>query len=93
MDNFSPDRGGREQRPRREPHADAPRREPRHAAPATPRSTPKPQRAADGFDFSKPYEPAAASPGPVAEKLPALRGRANRPTAALLGGLPVKEKK
>jgi hypothetical protein len=44
--------------------------------------------AASDFDFSKPYEPAAkseSSPTADAAALP-HRGRAKRPTAALLGG-------
>ncbi len=92
-DNFTPD-SGREPRSRRESHDAAPKRESRHTALATPRPTPKPQRASDGFDFSKPYEPSAASSSlPTADKLPSIRNRSNRPTAALLGGLSVKEKK
>ncbi len=84
----------RERRPRHESRNDAPR-----AHPATPAHHPaaasRPQRASDGFDFSKPYEPAATATGAATapEKAPSIRTRANRPTAALLGGLPTKEKK
>jgi hypothetical protein len=42
---------------------------------------------ASGFDFSKPYEPAASAvAAPAPASLP-LRGHARRPTAALLGGM------
>jgi len=84
----------RERRPRREPRDTAPRA---HAPTTTPTHRPaaaRPQRASDGFDFSKPYEPAAtATVSPAADNSPAIRGRAHRPTAALLGGLPTKIKK
>ncbi len=103
-DNFDLDRG-REQRPRREIRDQAPRREPQQAAPsAAPRPQaheqpqsppqPKPQRASDGFDFSKPYQPSAtAATGAAAQKPTSVRGRSHRPAAALLGGLALKDKK
>ncbi len=104
-DNFDLERG-REQRPRRETRDEAPRREPQQAAPATPRpaapshaqphspTQPKPQRASDGFDFSKPYEPSGGTAaGAPAQKPPASQGRTHRPAAALLGGLALKDKK
>ncbi|MBI1965127.1 MAG: DEAD/DEAH box helicase [Betaproteobacteria bacterium] len=43
-----------------------------------------------GFDFSKPYEPAASAKTPVPAVPPPHRHRQQRPTAALLGGLPAK---
>ena len=43
-----------------------------------------------GFDFSKPYEPAAAKTPAPAIVPPPHRHRQQRPTAALLGGLPAK---
>ena len=84
----------RERRPRHESRNDTPRAHspaPAHR-PAAPRP---PQRASDGFDFSKPYEPAATAPdaAPVPENAPSIRPRGNRTTAALLGGLTTKEKK
>jgi ATP-dependent RNA helicase RhlE len=56
-----------------------------------PNAAPSPMMAADGFDFSKPYEP-AASLAPQEEKLPARAAstppvKPQRPLAALLGGL------
>ena len=87
---------GRARRPHDSSH-DVPRpRTPAAAAPTppptrAPRPVPAsvPQRAGDGFDFSKPYESVtAAAPVAATEKIPQFRGRANRPTAALLGGMP-----
>jgi ATP-dependent RNA helicase RhlE len=81
-DSFEADQG-RERRPRRESRDDAPRRT------HSPAPAPKPAapRASDGFDFSKPYEPAAATdPSSSADRPPAIRTRTSRPTAALLGG-------
>jgi ATP-dependent RNA helicase RhlE len=57
----------------------------------SPRLAPSPMIAADGFDFSKPYEP-SASLVLQEEKLPAhtvpvLPAKPQRPLAALLGGL------
>jgi ATP-dependent RNA helicase RhlE len=54
-----------------------------------PQATPPPLLAADGFDFSKPYEP-SGNLAPQKEKLPAhaaTPGKPQRPLAALLGGL------
>ncbi|MCL2875103.1 MAG: DEAD/DEAH box helicase [Betaproteobacteria bacterium] len=56
------------------------------------RALPSPMITADGFDFSKPYEP-SASLAPQKENLPAHTGgltppvKPQRPLAALLGGL------
>ena len=55
------------------------------------RHVPKPQPAAprpapSGFDYSKPYEPAAPSQPASTEPAPAIRRGPSRPTAALLGG-------
>jgi ATP-dependent RNA helicase RhlE len=85
---------GGARRPRsHEPRAHEPRsnepREPREPRPREPRgTTPAPHRtpakAPDGFDFTKPYEPAAAPEAP-ASAAPARRP--GRPVAALLGGL------
>ena len=95
-DDFDLERG-RARRPRHDSGHDVPRpRIPAAAAPtppptpaARPLPAPAPQRAGDGFDFSKPYEPVtAAAPVAATEKIPHFRGRANRPTAALLGGMP-----
>jgi hypothetical protein len=49
---------------------------------------------ASGFDFSKPYEPAATKRSDDTAALAAhLRGRGHhRPTAALLGGSPSRDK-
>ena len=71
-------RGGRE----RETREHREYRPPRTAS--LPRSTVD----ASGFDFSKPYEPAASAPSaePSASRTLPLRGRTHRPTAALLGG-------
>jgi ATP-dependent RNA helicase RhlE len=59
------------------------------------RHAPKPQPAAprpapSGFDYSKPYEPAAPSQPAGTEPTPAIRRGPSRPTAALLGGGPAK---
>ena len=87
-----PDRG-QERKPRREPRDEPPAAEtsPRHAH--RPQATPK--LAGDGFDFSKPYQPAGPAAGqpPAAEKPASIRPRGNRPTAALLGGLAARDKK
>src|SRR5690606_24371209 len=87
LDDFDPDRS-RERPQRRETHDAAPKREPRRSAPPAARSAAPLQVAGDGFDFSKPYEP-AATPGAGADKSPppSVRHRNARPTAALLGGL------
>jgi ATP-dependent RNA helicase RhlE len=82
----------REQRPRREGRDE----ESRRVAPSKPAaSAPKgrPQVAADGFDFSKPYEPSSAAAAAEPAAPPTQRQRANRPTAALLGGFIAREKK
>jgi ATP-dependent RNA helicase RhlE len=79
----------RERRPRREERND----EPRRAAPVAPPPKPRPQVAADGFDFSKPYEPTSASPTASAAPPTPQRQRTGRPTAALLGGVLAREKK
>jgi len=51
-----------------------------------------PNIATDGFDFSKPYEPAASSAPEQSPEAPLPhRGRPQRPTAALLGGAGIKE--
>ncbi len=109
-DNFDFDRGReqrprretRAEAPRRESRASAPATPRPPASPSNPRShsqphsppQPKPQRASDGFDFSKPYEPPTATDtGAGAHKPPALPGRTHRPAAALLGGFAVKDKK
>jgi ATP-dependent RNA helicase RhlE len=85
----------REQRP--EERVEEPRRAkpaPAIAAPA-PVATPKPrlQLAADGFDFSKPYEPASGPAGATPASPPSQRQRLNRPQAALLGGFIARDKK
>ena len=109
-DNFDLDRGReqrprretRAEAPRREPQQAAPATPHPPASPSNPRPhsqphsppQPKPQRASDGFDFSKPYEPSTATgTGAGAHKPPALPGQTQRPAAALLGGLAVKDKK
>lgn len=99
-EDFDAERG-RTRRPRHDSSSDAPRAHaharPKLAADAAPvpraKPAPLPQTADDGFDFSKPYEPAetAASTAP-AETIPQFRGRAHRPTAALLGGMPSPQK-
>ena len=81
------DRGARSERPDRGS-------ERAHRAPA--RSQQSSTVDASGFDFSKPYEPPPESTivsGETPPLLP-LRGKSQRPTAALLGGLTfAKEKK
>jgi ATP-dependent RNA helicase RhlE len=79
----------RERRPRREERND----EPRRAAPASPSPKPRPQVAADGFDFSKPYEPTSGPATASAAPPPPQRQRTGRPTAALLGGFVARDKK
>lgn len=87
---------GRERRPRREMRGtESPRATPAATA-VRPAPHPRPVRtqlAADGFDFSKPYEPAGGNAGTEVATPPPLRQRANRPTAALLGGFSAKDKK
>jgi ATP-dependent RNA helicase RhlE len=78
------DTGGRRERPHRERSRPAEHRE-RRVAPA---ATPRPAAIYGDFDFSKPYEPKAATP--VARPAPAHKKPA-RPTAALLGGLAAKK--
>jgi ATP-dependent RNA helicase RhlE len=91
-----------EERPSHERPAHRPR-EPRHERGAErhkherggERHAPKPQPPAprpeqSGFDYSKPYEPAAPSQPASTEPAPAIRRGPSRPTAALLGGGPAK---
>jgi len=84
----------RESRPRREDREKEPRRS---TAPATaaaiPTAKPRPQVAADGFDFSKPYEPASGTSSETTTSAPPQRSRVNRPQAALLGGFVSRDKK
>ena len=65
-----------------------------HAAPR-PQPAPKPQAAAPSsppaFDYNKPYEPSSPKPAPAAA--PSTHQRHHRPTAALLGGGPTKQKR
>ena len=87
----------REQQPRPDERVEKPRRAkpaPAIAAPA-PVAPPKPrlQLAADGFDFSKPYEPASGPAGATPASPPSQRQRLNRPQAALLGGFIARDKK
>jgi ATP-dependent RNA helicase RhlE len=87
---------GRERRPRRETRdTESPRATPAATAvrPASPPRPTRPQLAADGFDFSKPYEPAGGNTNSDVAAPPPPRQRSNRPTAALLGGFAVKDKK
>jgi ATP-dependent RNA helicase RhlE len=79
----------RERRPRHEARDDAPRRQP----PGPQHGKPRPQPAADGFDFSKPYEPSSGTSGSNAVTPPPPRQHSSRPTAALLGGLTSRDKK
>jgi len=84
---------GRERRPRREARdAGSPHSTPA-ARPAPPPRAARPQQAADGFDFSKPYQPAGDNVDAAVTTAPPPRQRSNRPTAALLGGLSAKDKK
>jgi len=84
-DDFNPERS-RERRPQREARDEPPKGESRHTAASTHRPAQPPQRAGDGFDFSKPYEPAPTSNSRETTPTPP-RQRTTRPTAALLGGL------
>ncbi len=83
------EREGRRQRHERDRPAHGGKAQPQSAHKTAPRSAPK--IAADGFDFSKPYEP-AASDAPEQQREAPLphRGRPQRPTAALLGGAGIK---
>ena len=65
------------------------RRPPARPAPE-PRTPPPSQGVPSGFDFSKPYEPAAPKPAPDPSAAPVAHRRQHRPTAALLGGAPAK---
>jgi len=78
-----------------EPRAHRPRKE-HHERPQA--QHPRPQPAArpvppGAFDFSKPYEPAAASTPQTSTPLPHPRDRRHRPTPALLGGMLLKQHK
>jgi len=66
-----------------------PRRPHRKEPPRGHAPTAKP--ALPGFDFSKPYEPAASSSTPRGESAPGLRRGPARPTAALLGRRPKRD--
>jgi ATP-dependent RNA helicase RhlE len=77
-----------ERRARNESGSDAPRR----MAAGPQHSSRPPQPAADGFDFSKPYEPSQGA-APAAPTPPPARRPASRPTAALLGGFIARDKK
>jgi ATP-dependent RNA helicase RhlE len=79
------------QRPREARHMrerERPRARPAHQ----PRTQPAAQGASSGFDFSKPYEPSAPKPEPRPAPAPVAQQhrKHHRPTAALLGGGPVK---
>jgi superfamily II DNA/RNA helicase len=77
-------RGERESHTTRSPRHSEREREHRPVHTKSHSKTPGPS----DFDFSKPYEPAPSSePKPTPENVP-FRGRAKRPTAALLGGTP-----
>lgn len=82
----------RERRPRREEREQEPRRAAAPAA-AAPAAKPRPQLAADGFDFSKPYEPTSGPATATPASAPVQRPRGNRPQAALLGGFVSRDKK
>jgi ATP-dependent RNA helicase RhlE len=60
----------------------------RHAPKPQPATTPRP--AQPGFDYTKPYEPAASGQQARPEPGPSSRRGHARPTAALLGGTPGK---
>jgi ATP-dependent RNA helicase RhlE len=81
----STQRGEREEHPRSTQRGE--RRDHRTSTSSGHRSKPA---AASDFDFTKPYEPAAASEAKPAPDAPAVpyRGRQKRPTPALLGGSP-----
>jgi superfamily II DNA/RNA helicase len=74
----------REARPDREARRPPARPAPEHKTP------PASPAAPSGFDFSKPYEPAAPKPAPDPAATPVAHRRQHRPTAALLGGAPTK---
>jgi ATP-dependent RNA helicase RhlE len=76
----------RAHRPRKE-HYQRPQSQPSRPQPA---ARPVPSGA---FDFSKPYEPAAAPTPPSSTPPPHPRDRRHRPTPALLGGMPLKQHK
>jgi ATP-dependent RNA helicase RhlE len=72
-------------------HRDAGERPARSSRPAPrPAAKPAPKIAKDGFDFTKPYEPASSRSGNEAPALVAHRARPQRATAALLGGAGIK---
>lgn len=71
--------------PVRLPYAEPPAKSPRKTHPAAP------MIAADGFDFSKPYEPRSDIPdSPVAPKKPSLQ-KLRKVVPALLGGIGTKK--
>jgi ATP-dependent RNA helicase RhlE len=84
--------GDVEERPRRARHGEEREARPESPRRSAPPAAPRPQVAADGFDFSKPYEPSSV-PGESEAPPPAPRSRSTRPTAALLGGLLGRDKK
>jgi superfamily II DNA/RNA helicase len=88
----------REARHDREPRHEREHRQervPRREPPQTHANTaPATRPTVSGFDFSKPYEPAAPSATPATSVTPPMaRDRRHRPTPALLGGLPAKPDK
>ena len=84
------ERSGRPERAPREPRAESRERAPRESRERAPQRSRQPSHiAADGFDFSKPYEernPAPQSADAGAQALPDPQ-KGQRPIAVLLGGL------
>jgi len=70
------------------PHQSRPHQEP--TAQHLPKAQPVARTSPPAFDYSKPYEPASPNPAPNPATAPATHTRHHRPTAALLGGGPVK---
>jgi ATP-dependent RNA helicase RhlE len=79
------DRDRAPQSPRARERSSKPERSQGHSVKSAAGAKPPSQPALDGFDFSKPYEPAQASNAPGAPGQPARR-KAARPVAVLLGG-------
>jgi ATP-dependent RNA helicase RhlE len=82
------ERGRERERPRNSRGGDRHEHKPQPAA--APRSSSSQSTSQPSFDYSKPYEPMQSAQPARTEPAPAIRRGPSRPTAALLGGTPLK---